>query len=248
MTTGSQPPSSTTSGAPGTTSDVSSTTSGAAPAPGAPPAPGAAGAAAGAATGTATTGTHAAARSRWTAQDLALIATFAALIAALGLPGGLYVLGSAVPITLQTLGVALAGAILGWKRGAAAVLLLLLLCLIGLPVMSGGRGGLAVFAGASIGYLVAWPIAAAVIGFLVQTRLPKPSFWWILLSCVAGSVIIHALGIPGMMIRLNLDLAAAIKADAVFLPGDAIKTTLAAIIATAVHRANPGLTPSLRRR
>ncbi len=187
-------------------------------------------------------------RARWSAQDLALVATFTALIAVLGMPGSLYLFGSAVPITLQTLGVALAGAVLGWKRGAAAVLLLLLLCLIGLPVMSGFRGGPSVFAGPSIGYLVAWPIAAAVIGYLVQWRLPRPSLAWVLVACVAGSVIIHALGIPGMMLRLNLDLAAAIKADALFLPGDAIKTVTAAVIATAVHRANPGLTPGLRRR
>lgn len=186
--------------------------------------------------------------SRWTASDLALIATFAALIAVLGMPGGIYVAGLAVPITLQTLGVSLTGAVLGAKRGAAAVLLLLLLCLIGLPVMSGGRGGPSVFAGPSVGYIVAWPIAAALIGFLVQARLPRPTFWWVLVACLAGSVIVHALGVPGMMLRANLDFGAAVKADAVFLPGDAIKTVLAASIATAVHRANPGLTRPLRRR
>ncbi|HEY7811867.1 MAG TPA: hypothetical protein VIC62_01435, partial [Nakamurella sp.] len=50
---------------------------------------------------------------RHTARDLAQIAVFAALIAALGLPGTLYLGSTAVPITLQTLGVMLAGAILG---------------------------------------------------------------------------------------------------------------------------------------
>lgn len=185
---------------------------------------------------------------RFSAQDLALVAMFAALIAVLGMPGGVFVAGLAVPITLQTLGVALAGAVLGWRRGGAAVLLLLLLCLIGLPVMSGGRGGPSVFAGASVGYLLAWPMAAALIGFLVQSRLPRPTFWWVLVSCVAGSVVVHALGIPGMMLRANLDFAAAVKADAVFLPGDAVKTVVAASIATAVHRANPGLTRSLLHR
>lgn len=187
-------------------------------------------------------------QTRWGAQDLALVATFAALIAVLGMPGGIFVAGLAVPITLQTLGVALAGAVLGAKRGAAAVLLLLLLCLIGLPVLSGGRGGPSAFAGASVGYIVAWPLAAALIGFLVQARLPRPTFWWVLVACVAGSVIIHALGIPGMMFRGNLDFSAAVKADAVFLPGDVIKTIVAASIATTLHRANPALTPPLRRR
>ena len=48
-----------------------------------------------------------------TARDLAQIAIFAALIAALGLPGAITVGSTGVPITLQTLGVMLAGGILG---------------------------------------------------------------------------------------------------------------------------------------
>ena len=58
-------------------------------------------------------------RARWSAQDLALVATFTALIAVLGMPGSLYLFGSAVPITLQTLGVALAGACLLYTSDAA---------------------------------------------------------------------------------------------------------------------------------
>lgn len=184
---------------------------------------------------------------RWTSQDLALVATFTALIVALGMPGGLYLFGNAVPITLQTLGVSLAGAVLGWKRGGAAVVLLLLLCLIGLPVMSGFRGGPSVFAGPSVGYLISFPLAAALIGFMVQSRLPRPSLWWTVVACLAGGLVMHVLGVPGMMWRLNMDFAAAVKADAVFIPGDIIKAVLAAVIAVAVHRANPGLTPPLRR-
>src|SRR5215207_3989577 len=66
-------------------------------------------------------------RRRSTAGDLAQIAVFAALIAALGLPGAFYLGGMAVPITFQTLGVMLAAAILGARKGFLAVLLLLAL-------------------------------------------------------------------------------------------------------------------------
>src|SRR5688572_8488850 len=66
-------------------------------------------------------------RRRGTATDLAQIAVFAALIAALGLPGALYLGGTAVPITFQTLGVMLAGAILGARKGFLSVLLFLAL-------------------------------------------------------------------------------------------------------------------------
>src|SRR4029453_15896420 len=59
---------------------------------------------------------------RLPARDLALVATFAALIAVLGLPGQLNLFGNAVPVTAQTLGVMLAGALLGGRRGGRRVL------------------------------------------------------------------------------------------------------------------------------
>src|SRR5664280_500018 len=119
-----------------------------------------------------------AAKKRLSSRDLALVASFAALIAVLGLPGGIPVFGNAVPVTLQTLGVMLAGSILGWKRGALSVLVLLVLVAAGLPLLSGGRGGLGVFAGPSVGYLFGWVFGAGVIGWLVQRRLPAYPMWW----------------------------------------------------------------------
>src|ERR1035437_2299206 len=68
-----------------------------------------------------------AAKKRLSSRDLALVASFAALIAVLGLPGGVPVFGNAVPVTLQSMGIMLAGSILGWKRGALSVLVLLVL-------------------------------------------------------------------------------------------------------------------------
>src|ERR1035437_7655718 len=102
-----------------------------------------------------------AAKKRLSSRDLALVASFAALIAVLGLPGGVPVFGNAVPVTLQSMGIMLAGSILGWKRGALSVLVLLVLVAAGLPLLSGGRGGLGVFAGPSFGYLIGWVLGAA---------------------------------------------------------------------------------------
>src|SRR3546814_9382649 len=79
-----------------------------------------------------------------------------------------------VPITAQSMGVMLAGVILGAKRGTIAVLLVLLLAAIGLPVLSGGRGGLAVFAAPTTGYLIGWVFAAFVAGYLSE-RFVKAS-------------------------------------------------------------------------
>src|SRR5690606_41596747 len=87
----------------------------------------------------------------FTARDMAQVAVFAALIAALGLPGAITVGFSGVPITLQTLGVLLAGAVLGARKGTAAVLVFIALTLIGLPLLSGGRTGLTALAGPRAG-------------------------------------------------------------------------------------------------
>ena len=84
---------------------------------------------------------------RNTARDLAQIAIFAALIAALGLPGTITVGTTGVPITLQTLGIMLTGGILGARKGFLAVASFLLLATAGLPLLAGGRGGIAIWTG-----------------------------------------------------------------------------------------------------
>src|SRR6185436_7957568 len=71
---------------------------------------------------------------------------------------------SGVPITLQTFAVILAGLVLGWRRGGLAALLYVVLGLAGLPIFSGGVGGVAVLAGPSVGYLLAFPLGAALAG------------------------------------------------------------------------------------
>lgn len=191
------------------------------------------------------------ARPRSTATDLALIATFTALIAVCALLPAISV-GGAVPITLQTFAVMLAGAVLGAKRGLLSVLLYLALGAIGLPVFSGGSAGLAPFAGPSVGYLVAFPFAAMFTGFIVE-RLPRrrvaTSIPLIMLAgLVASFTFIHPLGILGMAWRADLTLEQAFLADLVFWPGDVVKNLLMAFVATTVHRAFPALLPQRRTR
>lgn len=188
-------------------------------------------------------------RRRMTATDLALVAAFAGIIVVLGMAGTWYPFGMVVPVTAQTLGVMLAGAVLGWKRGAAAVLVVLALCAVGLPVLAGGRGGLAVFAGPTVGYQLGWVLGAAVIGLLVQRRLPQPALWWIAAACLVGGVaVVYLVGIPGVALRTGVPLATAAKAALVFVPGDLVKVAVATVVAGAVHRASPDLTAPLGRR
>lgn len=178
-------------------------------------------------------------------SDLALVASFAALIAACALLPAIPV--GPVPITLQTFGVMLAGAVLGARRGLLAVLLYLALGAIGLPVFSGGSAGLAVFAGPSVGYLVAFPLAALLTGVIVE-RLPRASAArsvpLVFLAGLASSfATIHPLGILGMAWRVPMELGQALVVDLAFWPGDVIKNLLVGLVATAVHRAFPDLLP-----
>src|SRR5664280_3109773 len=182
-------------------------------------------------------------KKRLSSRDLALVASFAALIAVLGLPGGIPVFGNAVPVTLQTLGVMLAGSILGWKRGALSVIVLLVLAAAGLPLLSGGRGGLGVFAGPSVGYLIGWVLGAAVIGWLVQLKLPAyPSWWGALANVIGGIAVVYLVGIPVQAAVTHTSVWVAAVASLVFLPGDGLKVVIATAVAWGVHRGYPGIT------
>jgi biotin transport system substrate-specific component len=190
---------------------------------------------------------------RRTAADLALVAVFAALIAASSL---LSIPMPPVPFTMQTFGVLLAGATLGATRGLLAVLLFLALGAIGLPVFAGGGAGLAVFAGPTVGYLAGFPLAAWATGVVVE-RLPRRATGsrttvarTVLIAVTAFAatvVVIYVLGIPGFAWRGNTTMSAAFVVNLRFVPGDIAKAVLVAIVATAVHRAFPDLLPPPRR-
>lgn len=176
------------------------------------------------------------------ARDLAQIAVFAALIAALGLPGALYIGAAAVPITFQTLGVMLAGAILGARKGFLTVLLFEGLVAAGLPLLSGGRGGLGVFVGPSAGYLLGWLVGVLVIGWFTARLLPRYLvFPAACATALGGIVVIYAIGVPWMAVATGVPFWVALGASTAFLPGDILKVIVTVLVAKQVHRAWPGL-------
>jgi biotin transport system substrate-specific component len=182
---------------------------------------------------------------RATSRDLALIAVFAAFIAVLGLPGSLYLLGSSVPVTLQTFGVMLTGCLLGARRAALAVATVLVLVLAGMPVLASGLTGFAAFTAPSGGFLLGWVAGAWVVGWLVQ-MWPRGLWfgWGFLANIVGGIVVVYAVGIPVMAAQLGLTMAQGITAMWMFVPGDLAKAALAAVIAAGVHRGYPSMPPS----
>ena len=172
-------------------------------------------------------------------RDIVYIALFAAVMAALAVVPPIN-LATGVPITAQSLGVMLAGAVLGARRGALSMLLFLALVAVGLPLLAAGRGGAGVFAGPTGGFLVSWPVAAFVIGWLTErfwSRLTVPlAFGLIFLSSV---VVMYGIGNAWLSYAAPMPYLKATLAAGPFLPGDAVKALIAAVVAVNVKRSFP---------
>lgn len=184
------------------------------------------------------------------AGDIALIAVFAALIAAFAMLPPIPVGPLGVPITLQTFAIALTGLVLGPWRAAAATGLYVVLGLIGLPIFSGMRGGIAVLAGPSAGYILAFTLYALAAGIAARWALRRfrgGRLWAAMFvgALAASLLIVHPLGILGMSINGDLPLGVAAAADLIYWPGDIVKTVLSVSVALLIHRAFPDI---LRRR
>jgi len=175
-------------------------------------------------------------------QSLALVALFAALLAVFGMIPKID-LPLGVPITLQTLGVMLAGCLLGPKRALQAMLLFLLAVSLGLPLLSGGRGGPAVFVAPSAGYLLGWPLGAFVTGLIMAT-LPratpgKTATSAFVASALGGLLVVHVCGVVGLVTLAHLDWFKALMGTLVFVPGDLIKCGVCAMVVHTVARGIP---------
>lgn len=149
-----------------------------------------------------------------------------------------------VPITVQTFTVALTGMVLGGWRGLAAGVLYTVLGLIGLPVFSGGRGGLAILASPSVGYILSFPLFAALIGFISQWAVKKftgVKLWLVLFAAalIARYVLVLPIGAIGIHLNGGVPLGAAFAADIPFWIGDLLKNIVASAVALMIHRAFP---------
>lgn len=203
-----------------------------------------------------------------TGQSIALIAVFAAFIAASTLVPGIELLGG-VPITLQTFAIVLAALVLGAGRAFAAVVLYLAMGVIGLPVFANHTSGLAILTGPTGGYLVGMAVAAVVVGALASLlartgRLAARvrATGWLILAGLVSIPVIYAIGAPWLAARTGMPLlpgagcsgildkecVSALTAGVVpFIPGDLIKVVFAGLVAAAIHRAYPGLLGAARR-
>jgi biotin transport system substrate-specific component len=142
-----------------------------------------------------------------------------------------------VPITGQTFAVLLVGALLGPRRGFAAQALYLLEGAAGLPVFAGGTGGALAFAGPTAGYLVAFPFAAAAVGALCARGWDR-RFVTMFAAMLVGSGVIFGLGLTllARFVPASMLLAQGLLP---FVPGDLLKSALAALAFPAAWRLVP---------
>ena len=133
-----------------------------------------------------------------------------------------------VPITGQTLAVLLVGSTLGAVRGAISMVLYALLGLVGLPVFSDGSHGAGVLFGATGGYIVGFIISAALVGWLAERQWDRKILKAIV-TFVAGSVVVFAVGLPWLAVVLHTDLPTTLQYGLYpFILGGIIKAAIAA--------------------
>lgn len=165
-------------------------------------------------------------------KTIALIAVMIAIIIALGFIPGIPLGFIPVPIILQNMGIMLAGALLGSKRGFLCVFIFLVMVALGLPVLSGGSGNIAAFMGPTAGYLFSYPFAAYLVGLVTEKFDKANAFLEFFLIWLAGAVFIDVMGAVGLTVQSHMPLHQALLANLVFIPGDTIKV----LIVTLIHR------------
>ena len=168
-------------------------------------------------------------------KDMTLVAVMAALLCV----AGPLSIGQPVPLSLCSFAVYMAGIVLGWRKGALAVLVYLLIGLVGVPVFSGFTGGFQKIAGLTGGYLMGYLPCAALAGLGIRDGETRPRRACLLpLMLVAGTAALYVVGTGWFMVQSGNALTASLSLCVIpFLPGDAAKIAVASILAWPVRRA-----------
>ena len=134
-----------------------------------------------------------------------------------------------VPMTLQTFAVFLIGLTYGWRLGGITVALYLLEGALGLPVFSGGKGGMIVFMGPTAGYLVGFLLAATACGWFAERGFDR-SYFKLLVALLVGNVLLYAPGLLWLGTLIGWDKPVLEYGLYPFIGGDLLKIVMAVLL------------------
>ncbi len=165
------------------------------------------------------------------ALDLAYVGLSAALIAVcawIAIP-------LTVSITLQTMAICLVAGLFGWKRGTLSVIIYILLGMIGLPVFTGFKSGLAVITGPTGGYVLGFIFTAIIVG--IATEKVGKKIWQCILFMAIGVLVCYLFGTIWFTIAYKVTFASALSTCVLpFLLPDAVKIIVASILVNRLKR------------
>lgn len=162
-----------------------------------------------------------------------------ALMLALIILGGVFAIpvpAIGVPVVLQNMIIMLTGGLLGKKRGSLTVAVFLGLVALGLPLLSGGRGGAAVFVGPTAGFILGFLLCPLVEGVLLKV-LGSQHYWQLwLVYWLGGALFINFCGSFSLAIVGHMSWWAGLKLAALYVPLDTLKVVVVALIHQRLHR------------
>ena len=170
-------------------------------------------------------------KNKFTVRDICSAGIFTAFIAvcaqiSIPMPYG-------VPMTLQTLAVPFAGIVLGKKRGAASVLIYILLGAVGLPVFARFSGGPGVLFGPTGGFILSFPVVAILVG-----GGGRRGALYLALGLATGAVVNYSCGMFFFAMVLSVEIKTAFAACVLpFVPTEIIKLSLAYFLGTNIKKA-----------
>ena len=169
-------------------------------------------------------------------RDICMIGLFTAIIAILAQISIPLPLG--VPLTMQTFAIALAGVILGGKRGGLATLIYVLLGAIGVPVFANLSGGFQNIVGPTGGFIISFPIMALLIGIGADYYHKNKIIFVIMI--ILGFVVNYTVGVGMFCLVTGSSVSAGLAACVIpFLITDFIKIVLAPLLGIRIRKLLP---------
>lgn len=176
---------------------------------------------------------------RLSTRDLVLAGMFAAVltvISQISIPTP-----SGVPLTIQVFGVALVGAVLGWKLGTFAVIVYILLGAMGLPVFSNFYGGFGVLAGVTGGYIWSWPVMSVLCGIRPNTKNHALNIAIRITAALVGLCVVEVIG--GLQWAFLVEAmplkAIFLYSITAFVPKDIVLTIAAVLLGSRIKKIIP---------